>query len=159
MIALWLDSPLVLLSGLGMGFLFGFLLQRGGVSDANVIIKQFLFTDFTVIKIMLTAIILGAVGFAVLNAYHLIPPAVITAPHLGVIVGGLLFGVGMATLGLCPGTCVAAVGQGSRDAWLGILGMLAGALLFVPLAPWFQKMFISQVISSATTIWQFCSIC
>lgn len=149
----------VLMSGFGMGLLFGFLLQRGGVSDVNVIIKQFLFADFTVLKIMLTAIITGSAAFAFLNAYHLIPPVVIAAPHLGVIVGGLLFGIGMATLGLCPGTCVAAVGQGSRDAWFGILGMIIGALIFVPLAPWFQKMFISQTISSSTTIWQLCGIC
>ena len=57
--ARWLAIP--------MGLLFGFLLHRGGVADYNVIVRQFRFRDFTVLKIMFTAILVGGVGVLVLH--------------------------------------------------------------------------------------------
>ena len=45
-----------LLLGLGMGIVFGFLLQKGGVTNYDVIIGQLLLDDFTVVKVMLTAL-------------------------------------------------------------------------------------------------------
>jgi uncharacterized membrane protein YedE/YeeE len=43
------------------------------------------------------------------------------------VAGGLIFGVGMVLLGLCPGTAVAALGEGNRRALAGLLGMFVGA--------------------------------
>jgi uncharacterized protein len=51
------------------------------------------------------------------------------------VLGGLLFGTGMAVLGYCPGTSMAAVGEGRKDAAAGVLGMLGGALAFVGAYP------------------------
>ena len=51
----------------------------------------------------------------------------------GVLLGGVCFGVGMAALGYCPGTSVAGCGEGRRDAMVGVLGMFAGAALYVAL--------------------------
>jgi uncharacterized membrane protein YedE/YeeE len=48
-----------------------------------------------------------------------------------ILVGALLFGVGMAVLGYCPGTTIAAIREGRRDAVAGFAGMLAGAAVFV----------------------------
>jgi uncharacterized membrane protein YedE/YeeE len=47
----------------------------------------------------------------------------------------VLFGMGMAILGYCPGTTVAACGEGRRDAMAGVLGMLVGAAVYVALYP------------------------
>ncbi len=144
--------------GLVAGIVFGFLLQKGGVSQFNVIVRQFLFTDFTVIKVMLTAIVVGGLGVYTLNYFDIIPLLDVAVPaHLGVLVGGLLFGVGMATLGLCPGTCVAAAGQGSYDAWFGILGMLKGAAVFITLYPWLKGMH-GIILTHAATVWQLLGI-
>ena len=41
---------------------------------------------------------------------------------VGSIGGGLIFGVGMSILGYCPGTLPISFGQGSMDAFWGILG-------------------------------------
>ena len=37
------------------GFIFGFLLQKGGVTEYDILIGQLLLTDFTVVKVILTA--------------------------------------------------------------------------------------------------------
>ena len=54
-------------------------------------------------------------------------------------VGGLIFGVGMVLLGYCPGTALAAVGQGSRDAAVGVAGALVGAALYAEAYPTLAK--------------------
>jgi uncharacterized membrane protein YedE/YeeE len=54
----------------------------------------------------------------------------------GLLVGGALFGIGMGLLGYCPGTSVAACGEGRRDAIAGVLGQLIGACLFVIAYGW-----------------------
>ncbi|RPH92449.1 MAG: YeeE/YedE family protein, partial [Lysobacterales bacterium] len=56
------DSARQLGLGLLFGIVFGFLLQKGGVAKHEVLMGQFFLTDFTVIKVMLTAIIVGMLG-------------------------------------------------------------------------------------------------
>ena len=52
------------------------------------------------------------------------------------VVGGVVFGVGMATAGYCPGTIVAEAGEGRLDAWVaGLSGLLVGAIVFGLLQP------------------------
>jgi len=133
------DSPERLLLGLLIGVLFGVLLQKGRVAKFSVIVGQFILKDWTVVKIMGTAVVVGSVGVYALVAFghanlHI-------KPFLlgGVLLGGLCFGVGMAVFGYCPGTGVAACGEGKPDAMVGVLGMLAGALAFVAAYPAIQS--------------------
>ena len=56
------DSPDKLLLGLVTGVAFGFLLQKGRVAKFPVIVGQFLLKDWTVVKVMATAVAVGAVG-------------------------------------------------------------------------------------------------
>lgn len=132
------DSLDKLVLGLATGVAFGVLLQKGRVAKFPVIVGQFLLKDWTVAKIMGTAAIVGAVGvYALVAAGH---ASLHVKPLLlgGVLLGGLLFGVGMTVLGYCPGTAVAACGEGRRDAAAGVLGMFAGALAFVAAWPALQ---------------------
>ncbi len=124
------------LAGIG----FGFLLQKSGVAYYDVIIGQLLLRDFTVVKVMLTAVVTGMIGVHLLVAlglakFHPKPGA------LGkTVIGALIFGVGFAALGYCPGTVVAAVGHGALDALFGgVLGMLLGAAAFAVLFPTLQS--------------------
>jgi uncharacterized membrane protein YedE/YeeE len=125
------ESPLRLALGLVTGIVFGFLLQKGRVARHEVIVGQLVLRDFTVVKIMLTAVAVGAAGFWALVALGLTPVDVKPAQLGGVLAGAALFGVGLAVLGYCPGTTVAALGEGRKDAIAGALGMLAGAAVFV----------------------------
>ena len=129
-----------LLLGLLTGFLFGVLLQKGRVAKYRVIVGQFLLQDWTVVKVMGTAVIVGAVGvFALvqvnLASFH-IKPALLG----GVMTGGALFGIGMGLLGYCPGTSVAACGEGRKDAIVGVLGQLTGEILFVAAYNWLDPL-------------------
>lgn len=127
------DSPLKLLLGLLTGLVFGFLLQKGRVSKHSVIVGQLLLRDWTVVKIMATAVAVGAIGVYALVALGVAHVAVKPAQLGGLVVGAASFGVGLAVLGYCPGTGVAAAGEGKRDALVGVLGMFVGALSFVAL--------------------------
>jgi len=125
------DSPVKLALGLFTGILFGVLLQKGRVAKFEVIVGQFLFKDWTVVKMMGTAVVVGAVGIFALVTADLASLHIRPALLGGVLPGAVCFGVGMATFGYCPGTSVAGCGEGRRDAMVGVLGMFAGAVLFV----------------------------
>lgn len=119
-----------LLLGLVTGFLFGFFLQKGRVSDRRVIVGQFLLRDFTVMKVMMTAILVGGIGVYVMRWAGWVQLAVKPAHLVSIILGGLIFGPAMVFLGYCPGTAVAAAGEGKRDAWWGLVGMTLGAAIY-----------------------------
>ena len=118
------------------GAAFGFLLHRGRVADYDTIVRQFLFRDFTVIKIMMTAIVVGGIGvFALVQLgftqFHIKP-----ADLLAISLGAAIFGVGMVLYGYCPGTALAAIGGGSLHALVGAVGMLFGGALYALSFDW-----------------------
>lgn len=125
------DTPERMMLGLVTGIVFGFLLQKGGVAKHAVIVGQLIFRDYTVIKVMLTAIAVGAVGFWGLASAGMTSVEVKPAEMGGILSGAVLFGIGMAVVGYCPGTTLAAVGEGRRDAVVAALGMFVGAFIFV----------------------------
>ena len=129
--ALWL--------ALLFGAIFGVLLHRGRVTDYNVIVNQFRLKDFTVAKVMFTAIIVGGIGVLALHGAGLASYHVKPADMLGVTIGAALFGAGMVIYGYCPGTGVAAVATGSVHALVGFLGMLSGGVLYALSFGWVQS--------------------
>ena len=145
------DSTTLIVAGLLMGIVFGVLLQRAHVTRYHVILGQFLFVDFTVLKVMLTAIIVGAVGiWGMLQLGMIENLHVKNAALAGNVLGGLIFGVGMALLGYCPGTGVAAIGDGSRHAIAGVLGMIFGAGVYAEVYPLIQDNLLKWLVVEAT---------
>ena len=122
--------------GLLTGIAFGFLLQKGGVTRYDVIMGQLLLTDFTVLKIMLTAMTTGMVGIYAMRSLGLARLNPKPGSVGSSVVGGLIFGIGFATLGYCPGTVAGAVGNGYLDALAGgAVGILMGAAVFAHFFP------------------------
>ena len=125
------------------GFVFGLLLQRGRVANYDTIVNQFRLKDFTVLKVMFTAIVVGGVGVLLLHQaghamYHVKP-----ANMLGVVLGAGIFGVGMVLYGYCPGTGIAAIATGSVHALVGFAGMLAGGILYALSFRWVNEHVLS----------------
>ncbi|HTS81708.1 MAG TPA: YeeE/YedE thiosulfate transporter family protein [Myxococcaceae bacterium] len=118
------------LSALLVGVVMGALLQRVRASDPGVIARNLRLEDLSIIKFMATAIAVGAVIVSlaglVLPLHLDIKPAYL----VGVLGGGLVFGVGFALGGFCPGTCVVGLAEGRRDAPWALVGGIAGALVF-----------------------------
>ena len=125
------------------GAAFGWLLHRGKVTDYNTIVNQFRLQDFTVLKVMLTAIIVGGLGVLLLTQFGAAKYHVRDANMLGTIVGAAIFGVGMVLYGYCPGTGFAAIATGSVHALVGAIGMLAGAVAYAFSFEWVRDNILS----------------
>lgn len=129
-------KPIQLVLGFLMGILFGFFLQKGGVTDYDVLVGQLLLTDFTVIKVILSAVLTGMVGIYFMERRGWVTLHIKKGSVGSSALGGLIFGVGFALLGYCPGTVVGAAGQGYLDAFLaGIPGLLLGTGLYAAIYP------------------------
>ena len=126
----------LLLLAVVFGAAFGFLLHRGGVADYNTIVRQFLLRDFTVIKIMMTAILVGGIGVFTLVQLGYAQFHVKPADLLAISLGAAIFGVGMVLYGYCPGTALAAIGAGSLHALVGAVGMLVGGAFYALSFDW-----------------------
>jgi hypothetical protein len=127
-------SPLVW--GMIFGIMFGFLLQKGGATKYDVIIGQLLLTDFTVLKIMLSAVLTGMIGIYQMKTLGWVELNLKSGSMGSNVIGGLIFGVGFAVLGYCPGTIVGAIGNGYLDALVGgLAGILIGSAIFAELYP------------------------
>ena len=114
-----------------IGILFGFLLQKGNVTKFDIIIKQLLFTNNTVLKVMMSAMVTGMLGVYILKQFGLANLHPKNGSVGSTILGGFIFGLGFALLGYCPGTLVGAAGQGALDALFGgVPGVLIGTAVF-----------------------------
>lgn len=129
---------MILIYGLITGIIFGFLLQRGRVVRYDKQIAALRFLDMTIVKFMLSAILVAMVGLYLLKDFNLIKFSLKTTSLGSNILGGLLFGLGWGVLGYCPGTSLGALGEGRLDALWGIGGMLVGAALFAEVYPWIK---------------------
>lgn len=129
------ESSEKLLLGLGTGVVFGTLLQKGRVAKYEVIVGQLLMRDATVAKVMGTAVVVGAVGVHALVERGRAALEVKPLRLPSILAGAVMFGAGLAVIGYCPGTSLAAVGERRRDAMFGVLGMLGGAALYVRAYP------------------------
>jgi hypothetical protein len=125
-----------LVSGLLFGIVFGFLLQKGGVTKYDVIINQLLLTDFTVVKVMLSAIVVGMIGLYAMQGLGWIRLRPKSGSWGKNAMGGLIFGLGFALLGYCPGTIAGAIGSGYLDAvTAGLFGIILGSGLLAAVYP------------------------
>lgn len=129
MMAPFTDGSALVAALVGVGF--GVALERAGLGSAPKLAGQFTLTDFTVFKVMFTAIITAMLGafwasrLGVLDLARVYVPETFLAPQL---LGGAVFGVGFALAGLCPGTSCVSAATGRGDGLAVVLGFFAGVL-------------------------------
>jgi len=133
-------------AALAIGIAFGWCLERAGMGSARKLSGQFYLTDLTVFKVMFSAIVTAMLGafwlgrIGVLDLSRVYVPETFLLPQL---VGGLVFGVGFAIGGLCPGTSCVAAATGRGDGMMLVAGMFSGVLLtglsFAPLATFYES--------------------
>ena len=124
-----------LILGLITGFLFGFFLQKGQVLRYEKQLGFLRLKDMTIIKFMLSAIITGMIGIYLFKDIGVIDLSLKATQIMAQIIGGLLFGIGWAIFGYCPGTAIGALGEGRFHAIWGVFGMLFGAAVYAEIYP------------------------
>lgn len=83
-----------------MGVGFGFSLNKAGLTSYKNIANQFRFTDMTILKFMMTAIVVAMIGLYGFRGLGWVTFPTVPATYIvGNLIGGLIFGVGMAGAG------------------------------------------------------------
>lgn len=123
----WIDAPLML--ALPVGIAFGLLLERGGLASARTIADQLTLRDFTVVKVMLSAIVTAMLGLFWAERLGWLDLSQVGVPVTDVLpqlIGAMVFGAGFAIAALCPGTACAAVATGRGDGLAVVGGLFVG---------------------------------
>jgi len=134
-----------MIAALALGFLFGLVLEGGGLGSARKLTGQFTLRDFTVVKVMFTAVVVAATGLWLSEVLGLIGHRGVFIPTLylwSLAAGGALIGAGFSLGGYCPGTSAVGLAGGRLDALVFIVGMVAGvgafAAVFEPILPFYR---------------------
>jgi uncharacterized membrane protein YedE/YeeE len=119
-------------AAVAIGIAFGVALERAGLGHAPKLAAQFYATDFTVLKVMLSAIVTAMLGVFWLARLDVLDLTLVAVPETWVLpqlVGGLLFGAGFVVSGLCPGTACVSAATGRGDGAAAVLGFFVGILI------------------------------
>lgn len=118
------------LIGLATGVIFGFALEKSRVFEPGVIVGQMQLRNFLMLKVFLAAVITGLVVLAIMNGVFGVKLSLKPLLLKADLIGGLILGAGITLAGACPGTTLAQIGAGYRDAIFVLLGGIAGALTY-----------------------------
>lgn len=136
-----LNAPSGFLMAALIGLFFGFALERAGFGSSRRLAGVFLLEDLTVIKVMFSAMLTAMIGLNLAAAAGLVNfssfylmPSVFGA----YAVAGLVFGVGFAMSGWCPGTGLVGLASGKLDALVFLVGAVAGSALYSETYPLIQ---------------------
>jgi uncharacterized membrane protein YedE/YeeE len=138
-----------------LGTLFGFVLHRVGASNPENILNMLRLTDLNLMKAILLGIGLSSIGLFLLMAAGVIDTGHLSVKesYVGVIIGGAILGLGFGTAGYCPGTGLAGLGDGRRDAVAFVLGGLVGAFAYMLTYPaWKASGLLDGVLGGKTTL-------
>ena len=120
-------------SGLLCGLLFGYVLENAGFASPRKLTAQFRLSDWSVFKVMFTAIIVAAIGLYAAAGFGWMQTNGVFIPTTffwATLIGGALVGAGMAVGGYCPGTSTVGFATGRLDAMVFMIGMVLGTGLF-----------------------------
>jgi uncharacterized membrane protein YedE/YeeE len=119
-----------ILIGLASGIVFGFVLEKSRVFEPGIIVGQMQLRSFIMLKVFLAAVITGLLVLAVMHGVYGVKLSLKPLVWQADIIGGLVLGAGIALAGACPGTSLAQIGAGYRDAIFVVVGGIAGAITY-----------------------------
>ncbi|HMK37897.1 MAG TPA: DUF6691 family protein [Bacteroidota bacterium] len=119
-----------------LGIFFGMILTNGEVISWFRIQEMFRFDSFHMYGVIGSAIAVGALSMILLKKFRVRSvkgePIVIETKKLGkgTAIGGIIFGVGWALTGACPGPLYALAGSGYPAYCIALLSAICGALAY-----------------------------
>jgi uncharacterized membrane protein YedE/YeeE len=127
-----------LFANVAMGLFFGIAFSRTGVHEFDHIHGMFTFSDFHMYGVLGSAVAVAAVGLFVFRKSKMKMANGLSFAgkrkelSAGNVPGGLLFGVGWAITGACPGTSFLQVGSGYLLGLATLAGLSVGVLVYRP---------------------------
>ncbi len=115
-----------IVSGLLLGGIFGFVLQRGRFCMNTAFRDTIFIKDFTMFYAYLLALAIMIVGANFLEDMGLLTLKRQTFYPLANIIGGYVFGLGIVLAGGCGSGIVYRTGEGQLAAWFAVLGFFLG---------------------------------
>ncbi|RLI00004.1 YeeE/YedE family protein [Candidatus Bathyarchaeota archaeon] len=122
-------EPTAIITGLIIGILFGFALQRGRFCMNSAFRDIILMKEYTLLKAVVAALIVEMLGFhlmATLGIIQLNPKPFFWGAN---IVGGFIFGIGMVLAGGCASGTTYRVGEGMVGSFVALLGYMIGSII------------------------------
>ena len=118
-----------------IGFVFGAIILYSRLDKFEKMAGFMIFEDTLVPRMAMTTVALSSIGFYFLvqsgYAHFSIKPLMLG----GVVVGAILFGIGLVILGKCPSAFFVSVSEGRVDAFVGVVGGMVGGAVFTLLYP------------------------
>ncbi len=142
-----------LLVAIGIGFAFGWFLERGGMGSATKLAGQFYLTDMSVLKVLFSAVVTTMLGIFWLSALGWLDLPLVYLPPtylLPQLAGGLVFGLGFVMGGLCPGTSCVSAATGRVDGLAVVGGMLFGVFVFNEAFSWIEPFYRTTPMGQIT---------
>ncbi len=118
------------------GALFGILFVKAEVISWFRIQEMFRFQSFHMYGIIGSAVLVGVVSVAIIKKFNIktiYGESIVLAPkkfNKGQIYGGLIFGLGWALTGACPGPLFAQIGMGATVIAVTLLSAIAGTWVY-----------------------------
>lgn len=144
-----------MVSGLVCGVLFGWVLESSGFGSPCKLTAQFSLRDWSVLKVMFTAIVVTAMGLYLLRLAGVLAADAVFVPTALLVasaIGGVLVGAGFAVGGYCPGTSVVGLFSGRIDALVFLVGLLLGTFVFAGLyGPAIEALMAAGEVQSGDT--------
>ena len=142
-------------TALASGILFGYVLEQAGFGSPCKLTAQFRLTDWSVFKVMFTAILVASLGILLLQTHNYFGSNGFFVPTTffwATAVGAAFIGAGFAIGGYCPGTSVVGFMSGRIDGLVFMLGMVLGILGFAAIydAPITQTILHTAQITAKT---------
>lgn len=115
-----------------LGTVFGIILTKAQVISWYKIFEMFQFDSFHLYGVIGSAVLVGALSIAIIKKKQIKNSMGETIQiadkkfHKGGIIGGTLFGMGWAMIGICPGTLYALIGHGYITMIVLFVSVLAG---------------------------------
>ncbi len=133
---------MLLFYALVIGFFFGYVLYRSGFYNAKKLAGVFYLYDFSVYKVIFTAIVTAGILLFVSSKVGLIDFSLLKFHKSYLIssaIGGFIFGIGFIFGGFCPGTSIVGAIKGNMDAVAFIAGLFGGIFVWDILYPYAFK--------------------
>lgn len=132
------ENNYLIVINLLLGISLGAVLHRSDFCMSGMFRDAFLFRKFFMLRSLFLLIVISAIIFyganflGLLNSY---PLSFFKSPSIAIIIGGIIFGIGMVLAGGCVVGTLYKMGAGRSSSGLAFVGMILGGAFYAEIHP------------------------